>query len=805
MKEIVILNQNWQLKQDNGKWLDVPHMPMQVQDVLLHYGMIDTPWLPGNAEKYRWIWDSNWTYRNVFTMPSTEKTAFLHLKGLDTCVEVLINDVVCAEACNAFLPLRLALAEHVKSGENTLEIRFESPFRYVERKYPGQSFTQTKEYTYFVRKKYTDFVDHIGPVPYFAQAGIYDDVQLEFLDETEISHLDLRPLLHDSFKRGELLVYADCTSADDCELNIVLKSPKGDIIGTANGSAANELCIPVEHPELWWPRGYGSQPLYTVEATLLKNGVARDSCTKQIGFRQISMETQFHFKINGHKVMLRGGNLTTFDQITKVHNSARMNALLTRAENANYNVMRVWSLGDVYSDELYEQADRRGILLWQDMLHIVNEADEFQNAGRLEAELMVKRLKHHPCVLLWCGGNEHLMFHSLSKKEQDMDGLVYLDKIFREVCARLDPDRYYLIESPSGGSYPNDPQHGNTHGYTNMWYVPGYEDLVFAAEDTRISCPSVKSMERFLGAENVWPEGYTGRVTPESSSPWPDTWTNYTIRAASWEKKLGPVERFYDPVDARTLAYNVSSAHGLYYRETVERCRRGIVGSNGVVQRQCGGYIHWKYNSSWPQIYSAVLDYFLEPFIAYYMIKRVYEPLLLSFDIANHIVLWAVNDTPQTINGRVRILQYDIVKNCIIEEMQECIQLYPGQSRVVTDLDRWGMIWRDCVLFASIEDDNGNVVSRTSSLLQLERKLAFPHAKLSISVEDDTLLISSDTFARSVELSAGDDGKEFGWLFEDNYFDLLPFETKRVKIIEKTGDTVKAQAFYSPHITTVTI
>jgi hypothetical protein len=64
------------------------------------------------------------------------------------------------------------------------------------------------------------------------------------------------------------------------------------------------------------------------------------------------------------------------------------------------------------------------------------------------------------------------------------------------ICKQLDPERYYQPSSPYGGANANNPREGNTHGYTNMWFVPGYDYLNFASEDNRISAALVELLRR---------------------------------------------------------------------------------------------------------------------------------------------------------------------------------------------------------------------------------------------------------------------------------------------------------------------
>ena len=137
--------------------------------------------------------------------------------------------------------------------------------------------------------------------------------------------------------------------------------------------------------------------------------------------------------------------------------------------------------------------------------------------------------------------------------------------------------------------------------------------------------------ERFMKPEDLWPEGYSTLYVHGNTHPFPETWTPYTA-AESW-KKTGPVERFYDATDLDGLVYRLGMAEGLYYQDTGERQRRGRPADEPGDRRCCGGYIVWKCNDSWPSVYSAKVDYFLEPYHAYYALRRACAPVLLSFEI----------------------------------------------------------------------------------------------------------------------------------------------------------------------------
>ena len=200
------------------------------------------------------------------------------------------------------------------------------------------------------------------------------------------------------------------------------------------------------------------------------------------------------------------------------------------------------------------------------------------------------------------------------------------------------------------------------------------------------------------------------------------------------------------------------------------------------------------------------MDYFLEPYHAYYTLRRAFAPVLLSFDIGTYIHLWAVNDTRETVSGTVRIQLFHLDRNAVRKEIVREVKVTPGTSAVVVRLDEAGIgaFRREHILFATLTDASGKVIARTTTLADIERRVAFPPAQLEVKVKDGALAITTDKFARSVTLNGDANGDELGWFFEDNYFDLMPGEVKTVKILgghAKGRITVKP--WYSPHTTIV--
>lgn len=795
-------------------WLSVNQMPRMVHEVLLDHKQIEAPWLPGKAAACAWVAERDWVYATRFTAPDPASPTYLRFDGLDTIVAIWLNGQKVATTQNMFVSHRIPVTGQLQK-ENTLVLHFRSVLAPVNgkleplRKFEGR----------LVRRSDQNYLNYLGPDPFLSRVGVFDRITLESTGGTEITETLVGASLDESLAQGTLSVDTrGVLSAETAQVSARLIDPAGQVIDTQSvpagtvqaGQFTARLNLTVARPHLWWPRGYGDQPRYTAEVSLVLDGREHQVVRKKVGFRRITQSSPLHFVVNNVPVRLWGGCWVTPDCHTAVWDAARADRLFALAENAHFNAFRVWGVVEPPRDEFYELADARGFLVWQDFPSLPLGPDPANRAQSLaDAEFMLKRLQHHPSILSWCGGNENALWHhpEYNGKLEDRGpwpGQATAEAV-GELCRRLDPDRYFQPTSPYGGIDPNDPQQINTHGYTNLWYVPGYDYLNFASEDTRIAAPVLATVKRMMHPAEVWPAGYSALFQPGTVYPFPPEWLKYTT-SYSW-KKTGPIEQYYDATDAASLVHRLGMAESQYYTETVERQRRGRAADDPNDRRRCGGYLVWKFNDSWPQIYSGKVDYFLEPYHSYYGLRRAFAPVMLSVEIGPYVWVWAVNDSPAPVSGTISIELFHLEQNQVRKTITRPVQLTPGRSQVVVRLDQAGIgsFRREHILSATLTAGDGRELARTVALADIERNVAFPAAKLQLRpCPDGSLELTTDKFARSIELSGDDAGDEFGWFFDDNYFDLLPGETKVVRMLgNHRAGRISARPWYSPHSTTL--
>lgn len=833
MKQRITLEKNWQLSapktsaKNQKDWIDIPSMPMGVHEILHAKKMISDDFLIGEGESIKWVAEQDWTYRCTFNAPSHEGPTFLYFGELDIIVRVMLNGEEIAQAKDMYLPLRTDVSGKLKE-KNTLELCFQSPYTYLKDHPIPDEWKGRVNPVKVLRKSTCEFNNYLGAQPYITLMGVFGEVCLELIDEAEILAVDTETLLSNGRHRGAVSVRVNCSKAscsqagtpkpENIRAEAVLFDPKGKKIDSAelvfsrakNGKTAQNNTAQgglfVWEPELWRPRGYGSQPLYRLETKLYRatTGELLDSDSRSIGFREITMDSNFNVHVNGRKIRLWGSNMAPLDGKTHRWNGERAKILLDLAEMAHMNTLRIWGEGEPYDDEFYQECDKRGILVWQEFFccnGMMPDWKEIEDLCVKEAEYQVTRLKHHPCIFMWCGGNEAFMQRDFDHPDEKVIGGELFTKKYAEVCARLDPGRFYLTNSPFGGSYANDPKEGDTHGYNMWWYVPGIEYPVACTELMRVSGPAVKSMTRWIPKDKLWDKGFVDALYPwkRREDMVPAAWSHRV--ANSLDIKTGPIHEFRDAETPYDLAFKYSAAHAKAFKLEIKRSRMGRP-SFSENPRISNAHLIWKLFDTWPLIYTAIVDYYLEPFIPYYEAKRSYEPVMCCFDIRDSITLWLVNDSAEDSTG---VIEYGIFTprtNQFVKLKKMSAHMASGESGEITNLDEFGSFRTENILYARYTDKKHGIDYTAIDYVDIDRRLIFPEAELTLGIEGNILSISTNRFARCVELEGNDNGDEFGFYFEDNYFDLLPGVTKKIKIHGKhTSGNITAKAHYSPHKT----
>ena len=818
-------------------WYDV-QVPTSVQDALCRCGAIPASARSG-AEDLTWIAGKDWVYCRRFSVGDNpvHQHGELCFMGLDTAADIWLNGEKIASHESMYLHSTLDVSRFLKA-DNTLVIFFRSPVKEIAR----LSADMPKEWEGIIeaprllRKALSDSGTFLGNLYPCTCVGLYDEVFLRLSDrDAGISSLSIDQFLTQNLKTGRLNISADAVFENEDTVRFTVLDGKGEAVASTecpitDGQAS--CTLEINEPALWWPNNYGPQNLYTVRAELLRKGTCLDLEEKHIGFRLVEYQGDFRFWINHRRIRLWGSNIVNIDGLTHWCDRERLTALMEYAVNGNFNILRVWGEAPLLPDRFYELADEMGLLIWQDFgvgFGPWPDDRRYRELFRAEVTQMVARLRHHPSILLWCGSNETYMV-GLSKplRNGPQYGFPLIFEIAPEVCRQLDPGRLYIPSTPMGGNYPQDATGGDIHGYWGNDFEQGLQYPVLFSESCHATTYAKHSMLRFMTEDEIWPDGhadthvYHPELFPAAAEKglkradsyalnfqnyWrqvsvPDTWRTHLSGFAPSE--LWDLEDYFDGHDADSLLYRFSVCGADFYKREIERIRRGRPAKTPFEPRRCSGYLTWKYNDAWPHINFTQIDYYLEPTAQYYALKRGFSPILAGVSAEqDHLYLWAVNDSPREVRGEITLRVFSRLCNRIEQEYRYPVRLRPDESRTLDCLDWMGSIPREYILHTAFSGENGEDYGSNVCYLDKERNLTFPKPELTLAWKDGYLEVGTDMYARYVELTGcSEDGNMFGWKFSDNYFDLLPFETKRIRIDGSfDSGTIRAKAFYGDRTT----
>lgn len=775
----------------DGTWLPA-RMPAQVHDILFKHGRIPDPRISKNAAQSAWVGEKDWVYACKFATPPFGKgRVFLRFEGLDTLATVYLNGTQIGTYNNMYREYEAEVHDHLAEPgqDNILLIVYSSPLRFVNQVERPETHKGVAKHHY-LRKCHSDFGSYLGARPHSCKVGVFRDVVLDVPGRAWIDDVWVQSEPAPDFKSAEVRVHV-IAGGEKASLQWTLTSPAGPAMtGTAPiAQGAFDFAIDVKEPALWWPRTHGTPNLYRLRVDMRIGDERVDTRDVQFGIRDVrpvlkdpvTGEKRFRFDVNGRPIFMRGACWAPLEGMTHCWNHERAARLLDLAEHGRMNVIRVWGEGHIPPPEFYDECDRRGIFIWQDFMfgygmHPSGRPGYDANC-RAEIEGMIRTLRNHPCILLWVGGNENHMGWDFAGRGKTTVGNEIFHEIMPEACAKLDPQRLFHASSPYGGRVPNWPLEGDWHDYSTLKFVHMASVPLYTSEVGRVSAPSLTSMKRFLSDEELWPEGYDPTIRTPGQAAWPPMW-QYRSVGGSWDK-VGRLEEFCEPATARDLIRVLGTAHGQYLQRRVERERRGVPGGAPDGSRRCWGNMVWRLNDSWPIIYWSVIDYYLEPKIPFYFLRRAYEPVLVSFEQTDdQIAVWVVNDSPRPVAGtlKVRRLRFD---GTVRGELEAKVEVESGEAKRCLETTDLGPVYlRNEFLHASVAGHEA------THLLIGERYLHLPRTRLQVRYDTGRVEIATNVFARQVALEI--EGVT-GAVFEDNFFDLPPGRKRTVGIIDTAG------------------
>jgi len=621
-------------------------VPGCLETDLQQTGFLEDPFVGLNILEVQRYEKHHVFYSRQFTVdaipPGTERR--LIFEGLDCFADIYLNGEKIGAADNMLIPHSFPLAGCLP-GTNELLVHIR-PAVAEAAKYAYPTGLRAQGHTYeslHVRKAPHMYGWDI--MPRAVSAGIWRPVRIDFLpaERLESLHLDTAILAPDH-SSAELMLYFHAAlhggPGDRYEIHIRGQCGASVFSGSqALAFPAGRMGVKIASPCLWWPRGSGPAHLYEVEASLLKNGSVIDRHRFHHGIRHAELirtsvtneagNGEFVFRVNGEKIFVKGTNWVPADAF-HWRDRERLPRILPMVEDLHCNMIRCWG-GNVYEDDFfYDWCDSRGIMVWQDfaMACALYPQDEaFQKKLAHEARQVVRRLRQHPCLVVWAGDNECDEAH-LWLQAGDPNRNVLTRRVIPAVLKEEDPGRPYLPSSPcidetalqKGGSlYPPENHLWGPRGYFKSDF---YTQALchFSSEIGYHGCPSAESLRRFLSPGKVWPPQGNDEWILHSTNPCLDT-SIFSPADYRVNLMINQIRELFGlvPDTLEEFVFASQATQGEAKKFFIERFR-------GAKWRRTG-IIWWNLMDGWPQLSDAVVDYYFEKKLAYHFIRRSQQDL----------------------------------------------------------------------------------------------------------------------------------------------------------------------------------
>ncbi|MBK0378643.1 glycoside hydrolase family 2 protein [Mucilaginibacter segetis] len=795
-----------------------------------------------NLEQYSYLpnepnpWKKPYWYRTTFKVPAGDKGKHFQLifKGINYRAAVWVNGKQIADStqmAGMFAEHNLDVSAAINAGgENALVVKI-YPLDYPG--YPSKEqlkalgpFYQNGGPTGDIGKNVTMLCsagwDWIPPVR-DRNMGIWQPVYLRTtgavtigrpklitdlpnLPDTSVAKLSLKLTLSNhgaSANKGKLMVTIKPENFTGAAVQF---SQAVSIAG--NGASmidldANKIGqLTIKQPHLWWPNNYGKPNLYRIRLQYANGTIIADDTSFVFGIRTVSSKTDMvngfarrSFFVNGKKVHLVGGAWVPDMMVNR--DSVRYDYEMHLCRNANVNLVRIWGGGVTPPDDFWNAADRYGQMVWSDFWITGDTQGEFKGSpdwpleGNVfinNVESTIYRVRNHPSLLVWTGGNE-----GHARKE--------LYDAMRNDIINLDGTRPFIPSSsgfaklPAGwkGSWPDDMPSGVYSGGPYEWKDPkdyfklanAGRDWVFKDETGLPSQPPYTTLPKII-PNLVW----------DKKLPFPlnDSWGYHDAATGAgkydnYYKEM--VKRYGQPNTMVNFSDKMQLMNAVGYR--------GIFEADGHKLNETGGVMLWKLNAALPSVIWQIYDWYLEPNAGYYAMQNACEPVHIQYNYDNsgiaivnrtHHATGKLTATADVFDINSKLIKSIKVNNVGLAQAgtQEVIQLKDvlsrtdGVSFVVLDLkDAAGKTVSHNAYWLSATDDFTSLNGLNNTLLNtkvLKTEKGKSENKWTMQFTNNTNRIAF--FVRPQLMKNGEEIMPSYWT--GNYFTLAPHESITVSV-----------------------
>jgi beta-mannosidase len=610
-------------------WLPAS-VPGGVHVDLFRAGWIENPYYEMNSLKCEWVENRWWVYKTSFARPTGSfAKAELAFLGIDYEAMIYLNGVLLGEHENMYEPAVFDITAMMKESDAfELKIVFKGvPDEMGQIGKTSLTHTQKSRFNY----KW-DFATRLVNI------GLWDEVVLRMHEKASLADpavatdADLEANAGSVRLYGRVERHIELTANAPLTLELSCLDPGGGVaavreLALSPTESAYDCTLSVPEPRLWWPNGYGEQPLYAVAVRLRCGDRVLDEWTFRVGIRSLTYRRNedspadalpYMFVVNGKPIYIRGVNMTPLDHVYGNVSKASYEWHVYLMKQANVNMARVWGGGIIEKPYFYELCDRHGILVWQEFIqsssgidNVPSKLPKFMDLLRRTAVSALLGRRSHTSLAVWSGGNE-LMSASNTPSTYEDENLAML----KGIVETYDAQRLFLPTSASGPVEFVTTEKGVSHDVHGGWQYQGnpfhYElyggsDNMFHSEFGVDGVASVKTLRKILHPRNHVPTPMREHVVWRHHGEWWGTFDRDT-------KLFGPL-----PDMARFARVSQTmQAEGL----------RFIIEANRRRQFRQSGCVIWQLNEPWPNSSCTnLVEYFGDQKMAYYVTRSAYAPV----------------------------------------------------------------------------------------------------------------------------------------------------------------------------------
>lgn len=787
------LNGDWTLTSVEHPHISVPMViPGDNCSALVKAGAISNPYYGCNEAEVQWVGASNWVLHKSLTLTKMDMNAAqinLHLSRVDTLATLYINHQQVLKCSNMFRRYSLDVKPWLKSGDNRVEFHFLRADREAQKRAERLPFpipwaigNNQIPHMNMIRKTQCHSGWDWGIC--LMVSGIYDPIRLERVGKIRLDQVQTEQIWRQD---GSVEVHVTVKHQATAHSHPITVQLGDDIhqIDSAINDESSHTCFVVHAPNRWWPAGYGEPCLYEMSVTL-----DQQSIKQKIGLRELQLNTEkddigsaMTFNINGFPITAKGANWIPLDAMPGNESSQRYRQLLQDAVDANMNMIRVWGGGQYESDIFYQLCDELGLMVWQDMMFacaLYPSTPEFIADVEPEIRDQVRRLKHHPSIVLWCGDNEvigAIGWYDESKHNRSKYTVNYdrLNRKLSEIIQEEDPSRRFWASSPCNGELDygdawHDDNRGDMH-YWDVWHSGKSFDAYlmvkprFCSEFGYQSWPSLAEVKNF---------------TPE------DDW-NVTSPTFEQHQKNGRGNSIMTEMFTRYFRFPSNFENMLYLSQVQQALAIKTACDHWRANSPiCRGMLYWQLNDCWPVSSWSSIEYSGRWKQLHYHAKRFFAPQYAPFvETEFGLELRLINDSRDAVSvtGKVRWMDWSGDElGCW--PLSRTIQADDNLALWTLDKSVYDAHRTAGFVFVEIES-NGVTLQNTWFGCEF-KKLPLAVANIDIEIMDSCIHLTTDKPAFFVHLEHDGLGR-----FSDSSVTLLPEHPTVIKYLGEDIDLLE--------------